>query len=155
MAGITRRRAAAIVAPLATAALSIGSASSAQAQPAEFRRRIEEPISVKLYTGEQLTCAVSAFLDRELDPDATARAGLFVTGDEGCGGDQVYLTVSVRYETPNGEVLTSRAFSSSGSGLQAAAEPVGTVISGHYDIRYGLCDESTSCVFEYDIAAPK
>jgi hypothetical protein len=61
----------------------------------------------------------------------------------------------VQYESQSGDVLWSRASTITGSIVSASAEPVRTVIRGHYDIRFGLCDEATSCVFQYEIAAPK
>jgi hypothetical protein len=149
------RNAAAVLAPLTAGAVAIGPVPAAgAAQPEQFSRRAERTVSVRLYTGEQLTCRVLTSLNRWQDPEAEAHALVSVYGDDGCQ-DQVLLTASVQYESPSGDVLWSRASTNTGSIVSASAEPVRTVIRGHYDIRFGLCDEAANCVFQYEIAAPK
>jgi hypothetical protein len=150
-----RRRAAAVLAPLSFAAVSVVDAASAHAaQPSQFGLEDQETFTVDLFEGEA-TCTLTGSLHRWEDPDPRASAVVNVEGDDACA-TAIDLSVSVQYETEGGDELWSSS-TSSGRATSVFVRPVKTVIQAQYRVSYQACDPESGdqCAWDFTILAPK
>ena len=150
-----RRRAAAVLAPLSFAAVTVVDAPTAQAaQPSEFSLEDQQTFTVNLFEGEA-TCILTGTLSRWEDPEPVAAAGVNVEGDDARETD-IDLSVSVQYETEGGDKLWSTS-TTSGRGTSSFVAPVKTVIQAQYRVNYQVCNPESGdqCAWYFSILAPK
>lgn len=147
---VTRKRAAAVLAPVAAGLGAIG--LGAGPASAAFVEDTAEYSYVNNF-GDPVTCTI--FSTNEFFPqeDDEAFARTFVDGPQECI-DSTFVTIEARYLAPGNQPVTSRA---SGFGEAIGSwEPVAQDFRTEHTVEFFNCDFTQSrCTFDVTLVQPK